>query len=108
MTELRKLYGTQLNVVMVGHSLGGALVVLNSIALAQRGELVDVVSGYTAACPMVLDRDAQASLQAMRRRIKPTAAELHRTAHLGATIVPSNEKAVLHYVHLCHPEVRPG
>jgi hypothetical protein len=58
--------GRKVSVVVVGHALGGALAVLNSMVLAA-SPMVDSVITYTEGCPSILTDDAVRHLQGLRQ-----------------------------------------
>lgn len=74
--DVRPDIRTSTDCIVVGHSLGGALAVLNSLALLNLGQpeatppadvevsrkLIDVVYLYTLACPPILSEEAMAFL----------------------------------------------
>ncbi len=58
--------GRKVTVALVGHSLGGALAVLNTMVLAA-SPVVDRVTTFTEGCPMILTDDAVEHLQELRQ-----------------------------------------
>ena len=83
--------GARIRVVFAGHSLGGALAVLNTVVLAnpKYEDVVDSIWTYTAACPLVLNKVARDHLDDLRRR------------QVSAQHVAARQKDRVRFLNMC-------